>query len=127
MVLKMMGEVCPYTVHRSLTCKYKEGRCPLQDAEFIKQVRRFLFFPRLKASTWDVVFSVPYAHEARQQWSADVFKCLPHGAKDIYLVLKFLYQFLDTTRPVSINMTYRLCRSIRSVRSRFNSKVRVRN
>ena len=119
--------LCPYTAGKQLICPYKGDNCMLQDIEFLKKLEPYLFLPRLSTYVLEPLQKIKNVQDKKKiAYLSEIFHLLPQSTQWIYKSLRFFYAFFRTDGTAQLWMSARLCREIRMIRSKFNSRMRDR-
>jgi len=110
-------ELCPYAA-KYLSCF--RNNCPISDKVFLNLVRTFLFHPRMKSISWDIIAG----SGSVQLFITDVYKILPDKSKRLYKIVEFFYDFFRQDRASDNKMTEQICKDLEKTYEKFNDLIR---
>lgn len=108
----LSAELCPYA-SKYLPCFTKN--CPISDKTFLNLVRVFLFYPRMKSISWDIIAG----SRKSQLFITDIYKILPDKSKRLYKIIEFFYDFFRQERASENKMTEQICHDLTKTYEKF--------
>jgi len=113
----LSAELCPYA-SKYLVCYRKN--CPISDKTFLNLVRVFLYHPRMKSVSWDILAGTG----SIDIFITDIYKILPDKSKRLYKIIEFFYDFFREDRASDNKMTAQICNDLSKTYEKYEDLIK---